>query len=181
MTVICETERLIIRELTEDDAAFILELMNTDDWHRFIGDRGLKTIEDAKAQIREKHIAPYRNDGYGFWGVEEKASGELTGICGLAKRDEETPIDIGFGFLPRFYRKGYGYESSVAVLGYARSVLEIDPIIALTSGENIGSQNLLKKLGMHLQGKKVFKEEWGESWIYGFWLRPSKPIIFIPA
>lgn len=166
--IICETERLIIRELNENDAAFILELMNTDDWKRFIGDRGLVTLEDAKKQIREKHTALYKKQGFGFWGVEEKASGELTGICGLAKRDEDIPVDLGFGFLPRFYRKGYGYESSIAMLGYARSILEIDPIIAITSPENIGSQSLLKKLGMHLKEKKVLKEEWGESWIYKF-------------
>jgi len=165
---ICESERLLIRELTTADSDFIFKLMNSEGWIEFIGDRGINTVVDATTYITEKFIPSYQEHKYGFWAVIEKSSQQAIGICGFVKRAELEHVDIGFGFLKEFMGKGYAYEASITTLGYGKTVLGLDPIIAITSAENLRSQKLLEKLGMRLTDKKFIKEEWGESWVYEF-------------
>ena len=141
------TERLTLREVTHDDAAFILELLNTPKFIKYIGDRGVRSIEDARRYIDERYLASYRDNGYGLYGVVENASGKLIGACGFVRRDTLPGPDIGFSFLPEFEGKGYGFESATAVIEYGRDVLGFDKVLAITSLDNAASEKLLTKLG----------------------------------
>jgi RimJ/RimL family protein N-acetyltransferase len=144
---ILETDRLNLRMLSVEDDAFILELVNDPLWLRFIGDRGVRTLEDARDYILRGPVAMYERVGFGLYLVEHKSDGVPLGICGLIKRDGLEDVDIGFAFLPEFRAQGYAYESAAAVLAYGRSVLGLKRIVAITSPDNEQSARLLEKLG----------------------------------
>jgi len=166
--VVCETQRLIIRELTKCDAEFIYRLMNSAGWLKHIGDRNIDSIETAATYIEESFRKAYQDNNFGFWAVIDKITNQALGINGLIKRNELEHVDIGFAFLPEFMGHGFAYESSVAILAYGKLVLDIDPIIAITSKNNHSSQKLLTKLGMQNTRIEFIKEEWGESMVFEF-------------
>jgi RimJ/RimL family protein N-acetyltransferase len=145
---ILETPRLILRHLTEADDAFILALLNDPGWLRNIGDRGVRSLEDARRYIRESPMAMYRRHGFGLYGVEAKGEGELLGICGLVRRDGLQDIDIGFAFLPSGRGKGYAFEAAEAVLAHGRDVVGLRRIVAIVSPGNESSIRLIGKLGL---------------------------------
>lgn len=147
-----ETERLVIRRLTLDDAGFILNLLNQPAFLRFIGDKGVRTLEDARAYLRNGPIASYERHGYGSYLVELKDGSVPIGICGLLKRDWLEDADVGFAFLPEWGSKGYAFESARAVLDYGTDVLGMKRIVAITSLDNTASIKLLGKLGFELEG-----------------------------
>ncbi|MBO9597275.1 MAG: GNAT family N-acetyltransferase [Cohnella sp.] len=152
---ILETERLVLRWQTPDDAGFILKLMTDPSWIRYIGDRNLKTVEDARDYIVRVALGSYERLGYGFYLVELKGEHELRtaiGICGLAKRDFMEDPDVGYAFLPAYWGKGYAYEATAGVLRYARDELGIERIAAITTPDNEASIRLLAKLGMRDEG-----------------------------
>lgn len=150
--IVLETERLILRHQTVEDAAFILELLNDPSWIRYIGDRGVRTLDDARNNIVNGALAMYARLGFGFYLTELKEEGTPIGICGLVKRDFLEDADIGFAFLPRFWGKGYAFEAASAVMGYAQSVLGFKRIVAITTEDNHASAKLLEKLGLHFEG-----------------------------
>jgi [ribosomal protein S5]-alanine N-acetyltransferase len=145
--VILETERLVVRELTLTDAPFALELLNEPAFHRYIGDKGIRDLAGAGKYLREGPLASYAQPGHGLWQVALKATGEPVGINGQIKRPVLPDVDLGFAFLARHQGKGYGYESSVAILRHGRDVLKLPAVIALTAPENPASIGLLEKLG----------------------------------
>ena len=149
---VAETERLRVRWLNAGDAAFILELVNEPSWIRFIGDKGVKTPEDALRYIDNGPVAMYRRVGFGLYMVELKEIGQPIGICGLIKREGLKDVDLGFAFLPRFWRKGYAFESAFAVMSYGRKVLGLRRIVAILSQHNHRSSRLLEKLGFSFEG-----------------------------
>src|SRR5690349_8056597 len=106
---ILETERLVLRRLTTDDAAFMLKLMNEPDFHRFVGDRGLRTTEDAAVYLTEKILPSYATFGFGFYRTELQSDNSIIGICGLVKRETLEWVDVGFAFLEEFRGKGYAF------------------------------------------------------------------------
>jgi RimJ/RimL family protein N-acetyltransferase len=148
---VLETPRLVLRRLHAGDAAFILELVNDPSWLRYIGDKGVKSVEDARGYIERGPMAMYERLGFGLWAVEVKASGEAAGICGLIKRDTLPDVDIGYAFLPRHRARGYAFEAAAATLDYARQVLGFARIVAITSPGNERSSRLLEKLGLRLE------------------------------
>jgi RimJ/RimL family protein N-acetyltransferase len=148
---VIETERLNLREVDEGDAAFILELLNDTDFVRYVADRGVRTLEDARRYVSEKFVEGYRRNGYGFWLVEPKESKTPAGICGLVKRDGLPDVDVGYAFLPPFRSKGYAYESAAAVLAYARDVVGLKRLLAITDPDNAASIRVLEKLGMRFE------------------------------
>ena len=148
---VLETDRLVLRRIAEDDAPFILELVNEPSWLRFIGDKDVKTLEAARGYIRRGPMAMYERLGFGLWVVEIKASGEAAGICGLIKRDTLPDVDIGYAFLPRHWSRGYALEAAAATLDYGRRVLGLGRIVAITSPGNDRSSRLLEKLGLRLE------------------------------
>jgi hypothetical protein len=112
---IAQTQRLRIRWMDTRDSGFVLELVNEPSWIRYIGDRGVKTLAEATRYIEDGAIRMYRQAGFGLYLVELKSTGEAIGICGLIKREALQDVDIGFAFLPRFWRKGYALEAAAAV------------------------------------------------------------------
>lgn len=148
--VILETERLFLREITEDDAAFILELINAPKFHQYIGDRGVRTVEDARPYIAEKFTKNYDALGYGLYMVCLK-DGTPIGNCGFVLRDTLPGPDLGFAFLPEFEGKGYGVESAKAVMEYGRNTLGFADVYAITTLDNDASGRLLEKVGFEYQ------------------------------
>jgi RimJ/RimL family protein N-acetyltransferase len=149
---VLETERLVLRRLSTDDAAFILELVNDPDWLRFIGDKGVRTLEDARDYILNGPVDMYARLGFGLYRTELKESGVPIGICGLIKRDGLADVDLGFALLPKFRAKGYAYEAAAGAMAYGRNMLGLNRILAITSPENLGSAQLLEKLGFQSEG-----------------------------
>ena len=145
---VLETERLRLRRLQADDAAFILRLVNDPEWLRYIGDRGVRTLEDAERYIENGPAAMYRRHGFGLFAVERKDKAGPIGICGLLRRDILPDVDIGFAFLPQFRGAGYALESARATLAWARDALGLRRVVAITAPHNERSQALLRKIGL---------------------------------
>lgn len=148
---IVETERLILRELSTDDAEFILDLLNQPSFIRYIGDRGVRDIEGAKQYILKGAAASYERFGYGLYLTLLKESNVPIGICGLVKRDTLKDADIGFAFLPQYWSKGYAFESASAVLKYAKNTLGLKRILGITTPDNAGSIHVLEKIGLKFE------------------------------
>lgn len=145
---VLETERLNLRQLDAGDAAFILELLNEPSFLQNIGDRGVRTLEDAVRYISEGPVESYARHGFGLWLVELKDSRTPAGICGLVKRDTLPDADIGYAFLPRFWSRGYAHESAAAVMSYAKGALGLSRVLAITNPQNAGSIKVLEKIGL---------------------------------
>lgn len=148
---ILETDRLVLRQLTTDDAVFLLELMNEPGFIRFVADRGLRTPADAEQYLRERILPSYEQFGFGFYRVELRETGEAIGICGLIKREALENADVGFAMLERFGGRGYAYEAAKAVLHYGKTVLGLTQIAGVTAPGNQISIRLLEKLGLKYQ------------------------------
>lgn len=146
-----ETERLILRQISLDDAAFMRELLNEPAYLRFIGDRGVRTIEDARAYLLKGPVDSYERFGFGMYLVELKESGAPIGVSGLVKREGMADVEVGFAFLSNFWSQGFATESASAVLDYAREVLQLKRIAAITSPDNDGSIHVLRKLGLRFE------------------------------
>jgi RimJ/RimL family protein N-acetyltransferase len=145
--IILETERLTLREVTKGDAEFVLELLNQPSFIQFIGDRGVRTVEQASDYIDTRFTTSYRDNGFGLYLMELKAGGEPAGICGFVKRDTLPEPDIGFALLPQFEKQGYALEAAAATMKYGREQLGIDRVLAITTLDNESSGRLLEKIG----------------------------------
>jgi RimJ/RimL family protein N-acetyltransferase len=145
---ILATERLRLRHLHAGDADFMLNLLNEPAYHRFIGDKGVRTLDEARGFIRDKIAVSYANNGFGLYLVELKASATPLGICGLVKRDGLDDVDIGFAFREQFWGRGYAFEAASATLDYARDSVGLRRIVAITALDNQSSIALLEKLGL---------------------------------
>ena len=187
---ILETERLLLREVSETDAEFILDLLNQPSFIKYIGDRNVRTIEEARDYIESRFRKSYRENGFGLYSVELKpefrASGAPVtdsesknqnlkskiempiGICGFVKRDTLPDADIGFAFLPQFERKGYAFESAAAMMKYGREVLSLKRVLAIVSLENESSIRLLEKLGFEFERLIKFPHETAELKLFSY-------------
>lgn len=150
MTIL-RTNRLLINKITLDDAAFILKLMNDKDWIKNIGDRGIRTIEDAEEYIRTRFLKTYTESDLGFYGLVLKNSRQIIGVAGLIDRDGIDHVDIGYGILPEYRGKGYAFEATKAVYDYGYNELKLKKIVAIVNPENPSSINLLSKLGLEFE------------------------------
>lgn len=159
MKEILSTQRLIVREINIGDAPFLFELMNSKGWLEFIGDRGINTIDDAKNYINTSYFKSYKDYGYGAYLLEKKEDHSVIGMCGLFNRAELEDTDIGFALLPMYFGKGYAFEAASAILDYAITVLQLKPIIAITTFENKNSQKLLEKIGLQFEKPIQFNTE----------------------
>jgi ribosomal-protein-alanine N-acetyltransferase len=164
---IIETERLFLRKFNLNDAVFILELLNTPLWLKFIGDKGVKTIEDAENYLKNGSIKSYEEKGFGFYLVEEKTYGLALGMCGFIKREELENPDLGFAFLPEYVGKGYGYEAAKACLKFGKEVLCFTKMAAIVNPENQASNGLLLKLGFKFEKQIEFGEPTTLRNLYG--------------
>jgi RimJ/RimL family protein N-acetyltransferase len=147
MTVL-NTERLILSQLSYGDCKFIHELVNEPAFKRYIGDKKVASLEDARKYLKNGPIGSYEQHGFGMFLVRTKDSREPIGICGLVKREEFASPDLGFAFLRRFWARGYALESALAIVEYAIEQLELPRIIAIVDPKNSASVRLIEKLGL---------------------------------
>lgn len=143
-----ETERLYLRRVTLDGADLLLAVWNDPAFIRNVGDRGVRTIEEAQEAMKGGALKLYADHGYGPYAMVLKSDGSRIGICGLFKRDNLDYPDIGFGVLPEFCGKGYAGEASFAVMAHARDDLGIEELTAIVSPDNAPSIGLIEKLGL---------------------------------
>jgi RimJ/RimL family protein N-acetyltransferase len=147
-----QTARLRLRELAESDAPFIVTLLNDPDFLRFIGDRGVRNVDDARNYLQQGPIKSYQDNGYGMYLVERREDQQPLGISGLVRREGLAGPDLGFAFLPAYRAMGYALEASRAVLDFSMAGLSIDRVLAIVSTGNAPSIALLEKLGMRSRG-----------------------------
>jgi RimJ/RimL family protein N-acetyltransferase len=164
---VLETERLVLRRLTADDAEFIVELLNQPSFLRYIGDKEVRNNADAVRYLQTGPIASYEHFGFGIYLVSLKAGGTAIGMCGLVKREQLPDVDIGFAFLPEFWSQGYAFESAAAVMAYSRNVLGLKRIVAITSLDNEASIRLLGKIGLEFEGLIRLAEDQPEIRLFG--------------
>ncbi|HEX7587922.1 MAG TPA: GNAT family N-acetyltransferase [Anaerolineae bacterium] len=158
---------MILRKFTLEDAPFIVDLLNQPSWLRFIGDRGIRSIDDAEKYIVNVHQASYERLGFGFYLTELKEGYTPIGMCGLIKRETLNDVDIGFAFLPQYWSKGYAFEAASAVMEYARDVLNLKRIVAIATPDNDRSIKLLKRIGMEFESMTIAPEDGEELAVYG--------------
>lgn len=148
---VLESDHLGLHRLTLEDAPFILNLLNEPSYLQFIGDKGVRTLDDARNYILAGPIDSYDRHGFGLYLTTLKDDGTPIGICGLLKRESLDAPDIGYAFLPAHWSRGYAFESASAVLAYARSVLGLTRLVAVVSPDNARSIRLLEKLGLRFE------------------------------
>jgi RimJ/RimL family protein N-acetyltransferase len=148
---IIETDRLILRPMTVDDAEFILELLNEPSFLKNIGDRQVRTMEDARAYILNGPMKSYQKNGFGLCLLLLRETNEPIGMCGLIKRTGLDDVDIGYALLPRFWSKGYAVEAARATKTYAKDVIHLNRIVAITDPSNQASIRVLEKIGLRFE------------------------------
>ena len=148
---ILETKRLILREFHFSDAPFILTLVNTPSWLKFIGDKNVHSLQDAEKYLDNGPMTSYKENGFGLWAVLLKEDQNPIGMCGLVNRDSLEDIDIGYALLAEFSGKGYAYEIASATIHYANTVLGIKKVVAITDANNVSSIKLLNKIGLQYE------------------------------
>ncbi len=153
------TGRLILRPLTAEDAEFILELVNDPSFIQNIGDRNVRTLDDAKRYITNGPLASYAKNGFGLYLVELRETGEPIGMCGLIRRSMLNDVDIGYAYLPRYWSKGYAIEAALAMKEYARDVIRLKGLVAVVDPQNTASIRLLEKLGMTFERMVKLSED----------------------
>ena len=149
-----ETPRLRLREFVADDAAFVLGLLNEPSFIEFIGDRGVRTLEDAGRYLREGPMKSYRENGHGLLRLSLAGDDTPIGMCGLVKRDTLPHPDIGFALLPQYWNQGYVTEAAAAAMRHGREALGLRTILGITSPANVRSITVLGKLGLHFIEEK---------------------------
>lgn len=156
---IMETAQLALREITESDAGFYLEMLSDPDFKTNIADRGVSTEEGALANIKERVFASYDVHGFGMYLVSRKSDGAAIGMAGLVKRDFLDNVDLGYAFLPRGRGQGFATEAAAACVELARDKFGIKRLAAITAPENTPSIRVLEKLGFRNVGKVQFPDD----------------------
>jgi ribosomal-protein-alanine N-acetyltransferase len=176
---IIQTARMSLRELDFGDAPFILELLNEAGFIRFIGDKGVRTLADARDYILQGPMDSYARHGFGLYAtclrgnaLNGERAGTPIGICGLVKRQGLNDPDVGFAFLSRYWSKGYAAESAAAVLAHAQQVLKLGRIVAITSPDNAQSIAVLEKIGLKFERTLHLVDHSPELKLFG--LPPSR-------
>ncbi len=164
--IVLETERLVLRRMSVSDAGFILELLNEPSFVRFVGDKGVRTLDDASRYISTGPMASYDRYGFGLYVVMLKEADLPVGICGLLQRASLEDVDIGFAFLPKYWSNGYAAESATAVLAHARRDLGLTRIVAVTTPDNAGSIRLLENLGFRFERTVTLEDGGPEIRLY---------------
>jgi RimJ/RimL family protein N-acetyltransferase len=170
MTVL-ETERLALREFRLEDAEFVLQLLNEPSFLRFIGDKGVRTIEDARNYLLKGPIESYRRFGFGLYLAALRADGTPIGMCGLVKREGLPDVDVGFALRSRYWSRGYAAEASAAVLDYGKRILNLARIVAIVNPDNQASITVLERIGLKFERMIRLSAEAAELKLYA----PASP------
>jgi RimJ/RimL family protein N-acetyltransferase len=165
--MVLATPRLQLRWLHAGDAAFILRLVNDPSWLRYIGDKGVRTIEDAERYIGAGPAEMYGRLGFGLYLVELLATAVPIGLCGLIKRDALEDVDLGFAFAPEYWGNGYAYEAGAAVMVHAQRAFGLKRVVAITSTDNDRSGKVLGRLGFRYERLLQLAPDSEELKLYG--------------
>jgi ribosomal-protein-alanine N-acetyltransferase len=177
VATVLTTPRLLIRSFTLADAPFIVELLNDPDWLRHIGDRQVRTLEQARAYLRDGPLAAARRQGFSLWAVQgREAEGESTplGMCGLVRRAGLDDVDLGYAFLPAARGQGLAREAAAAVLAHGFGPLGLARIVAITSIDNLASGRVLTSIGMRLERRLRVPGHDDDSLLYSADAQPSR-------
>lgn len=150
--MLLETPRLRLRRFTLEDAPFIVALLNSPGWLRYIGDRGVRTEADACGYLERAALTCYVAHGFGLYHVARRSDGAAVGMCGLLKRDYLEDVDVGFAFLPEFAGQGFATEAAERTLVHARDDLRAPRLAGIVQADNTASIRVLEKLGLRLVG-----------------------------
>ncbi len=146
-----ETDRLTLHEMTLADAGLMLAIWNDPAFVRYVGDRGIRTIDEAEDAMRQGILRLYEEYGYGPYRMTLKDPGDAIGICGLFRRDSLDVPDIGYATLPDYCGRGYAFEAATAVIKHTGTALGIERLIAIISPDNAASIGLIGKLGFEFE------------------------------
>ncbi len=149
---VVETARTLVDDITLDDAAFFVALLNSPDWLRYIGDRHVSNIHDACRYLEDGFLKSYRDHGFGYYVVRTRPDGVPMGICGFLRKPSLEHPDFGFAFLPDYYGQGFAIESCRAVLDFGMKTFGFQVLDAVTTQHNPRSMRLLEKLGFRRHG-----------------------------
>lgn len=164
--IVLETERLVIRHLTTNDAEFILRLVNEPSFIANIGDRGIRSLEQATNYLLDGPMSSYRHHGHGPYLVALRDTLTPIGLCGLLKRVQLDDVDLGYALLPEFCAQGFAFEAASAVLDFAYDSLEIPRTLGLVSPDNSRSIKLLEKLGFKFRELQQMKPDGPPTAVY---------------
>jgi len=178
---IVETERLSLRWLAEGDAGFILDLLNQPSWLKYIGDRGVRTIEDAYAYINDGPLAMIKQHGHGLYLIESRCDATPLGLCGLLRRDTLEDVDIGFALHPDAFGKGFAKEAAQACMQYARNTLKLNRVVAIVMPVNVNSIKLLQSLGMQYEKDILFGESRERLLLFSINFQQYEPVFLKEA
>lgn len=151
MSPLFETERLNVFPVVIADAPFILKLLNTKGWLKYIGDRGVRTLDDAQNIIRDRYIQHYNEHGFGIYTVFLKAENIPIGVVTLIRKPYLEAEDIGYALIDEYQGKGYAKEATQALLAFAQTKLGLNKLVAVTNVDNNRSMKLLEKIGFQFE------------------------------
>lgn len=161
-----ETERLILRPTSAEDSEFLVELLNTPKWLKYIGDRNVRSVEDAQAYIKNRIQSQFERLGYGSYTVIRKEDNLKLGACGLYDRDGLEGVDLGFAFLPHHERQGYAFEAANRIKQASLEEFGLSELKAITTKDNTASHQLLEKLGFEFEKAVQLPSDFKELLLY---------------
>jgi [ribosomal protein S5]-alanine N-acetyltransferase len=157
--MIIETERLLLRTLSEADAPFVLALLTDPDFRTQVGDRGVHDLESARRYAREGPGASYARHGFGLNVMQLKQTSAAVGLCGLLRRDSHPDVEIGFALLPQARRQGLALEAAAATLSWGFNALGLKRIVAITAPDNARSIRILERIGLRFERMAQFSAD----------------------
>ncbi|MGO4708282.1 GNAT family N-acetyltransferase [Chryseobacterium sp. 2TAF14] len=146
-----ETERLLIRPMSLEDADLIFELYNMPNFIKYIGNRNVNSLSDAENYIRSKFLPQFEKLGFGNYMVILKEGNQKIGGVGIFEREGLDIVDIGFSVLEKFEGKGLMFEAAQKVKSIGMDEFGLNKISAITTKDNLSSQKLIEKLGLKFQ------------------------------
>jgi cyanophycin synthetase len=160
------TARLVMRPFRLGDAAFIVELLNDPDWLRFIGDRGVRTLDDARTYLHNGPIAHAARHGFALGAVLPAGNDQPIGMCGLVRREGLDDVDLGYAFMPSARGHGYAHEAAAAWLARGFGEFGLKRIVAITKPDNAPSQRVLESIGMRFERRVRLPQNREDSLLY---------------
>ena len=168
-----QTDRLHLRWLAPGDEDILLAVWNDPAFMQNVGDRGVRTTEEANEAMKGGPLKLYEDYGYGPFRVSLANTDEAIGLCGLFKRENLDDPDIGFALLPDHCGKGLAYEAAIAVTSHARDDLALPRMTAIVSAGNAPSIGLIEKLGLAFERMILMPGDDEEICLYAInWTSP---------
>jgi [ribosomal protein S5]-alanine N-acetyltransferase len=152
------TQRMCIRYFTDDDAAFILELLNTDNWINNIGDRNVASVKDAQQYLERTAYHTLKVFGHTMMAMELNEDKKVIGMIGLFQRPNLQHADLGFAILPAYEGEGYAHEAAQGAINYAFETLKMEVLAAITTADNTRSRKLLTRLNFIESGLTTYND-----------------------